>query len=119
VVDTIVGDVGDDDVAIMDPEKDDGGGCGESLLEEIDVDKPFLWAERMVLEEDTKDHDDDDHWVIDTYARRWRSTIYEEDNRSIYSQDNSVEQDDDRSVHSRAFSSSTSRRVRSPSRQRA
>lgn len=48
-----------------------------SLFLKINVDKQFPWAEYMAFEEE-KDHDDDDHWIIVTYARSWRGTIHEE-----------------------------------------
>ena len=106
VVDTVAdvdgdtADVEDDDVTVVGPEEDDNNNC-EFILEEIDVDEQFDWAERLVLEEDLESDDDED-WVIDTYASGWRSIVYEdeEDDRSIYSQDSFVEEDDDVSVYS-------------------
>ena len=86
---------------MIDPEEDDDDRC-EFVLHEIDVDEQFDWAERLVLEEHL-DGDDEDDWVIDTYANGRCSIVYgeEQDDRSIYSQDSFVEEDDDRSVYSR------------------
>jgi hypothetical protein len=106
VVDTVADvdgdatDVEDDNVTVVDPEEvaDDSR---EFVLDEIDVDEQFDWAERLVLEEDL-DGDDEDDWVIDTYANGWCSIVYEEeeDDRSIYSQNSFVEEEDDKSVYS-------------------
>ena len=60
----------------------------------------------MLTSSSTEEHldgDDEDDWVIDTYANGRCSIVYEEDqdDRSIYSQDSFVEEDEDRSVYSR------------------
>jgi hypothetical protein len=100
VVDTVADvdgdatDVEDDDVTVVDPKEDDDDSR-EFILEEIDVDEQFDWAERLVLEEDLESDDEED-WVIDTYASGRRSIVYEEeeDDRSIYSQDSFVDSQD-------------------------
>ncbi len=101
VVDGDTTEVEDDDVTVVDPEEF-GNESGEFILDEINVDKQFEWAERMVAEENIEEDEDEEDWVIDTYAKGWRNTIYEEDDddRSVYSQDSFVEEDDDRSVYS-------------------
>ena len=97
VVDTVADvdgdttDVEDDDVTVVDHEEGNDDSC-EFILGEIDVDEQFNWAERLVLEEDP-DSDDEDDWVIDTYASGWCSVVYEEEE-----DDRSVEEVDDRSV---------------------
>ena len=107
VVDTVADvdedttDVEDDDVTVVDPEEDNDDSR-EFILEEIDVDEQFDWAERLVLDEDLDDEDEDD-WVIETYANGWCSVVYKEeeddrsveehDHRSVYSQDNFVKLD--------------------------
>ena len=78
-------DAEDDDVTVVDPEEDDDS-C-EFIFEEIDVDEQFDWAKHLVLEEDLESDDDED-WVIDTYASGWHSI--EEDDRSIYSSQDSL-----------------------------
>jgi hypothetical protein len=81
VVDTVADvdgdttDVEDDDVTVVDPKEDNDDDSREFILEEIDVDEQFDWAERLVLEEDLESDD-------------------EEDDRSIYSQDSFVDSQD-------------------------
>ncbi|KAF8728289.1 hypothetical protein AX14_006847 [Amanita brunnescens Koide BX004] len=107
VVDAVAGvdgdttDVEDDDVTVVDPGEHEEDS-GEFPLGEIDVDKQFDWAERLVLEEDLEQEDDDEEdWVIDAYASGWRSIVHEEEeDLSIYSQDSFVKEGDDRSVRS-------------------
>ena len=57
----------------------------------------------MLTSSSTEEHldgDDEDDWVIDTYANGRCSIVYEEDqdDRSIYSQDSFVEEDEDRGL---------------------
>ena len=102
VVDAVAGVDGDtidveDDVTVVDPDED----SGKILLGEIDVDEQFGWAERLALEEDLEQDDDEEDWVIDTYASGWCSIVHEEEkDLSIYSQDSFVEEGDNRSEHS-------------------